>query len=142
MTHVIHMSCMEGILVDIDSANCVRTVPSHSTMLCSSLLQHAQAMLLSLHWRRLMQSVVLLSCYAMHVVGFAATTCKVAYRYFLLHSLGNSFIGRRGICSWKGYLLPCKPPNSNEASLAPFWAQICRDAIAISKSLPSIAVRK
>ena len=78
----------------------------------------------------------------MHVIGLAAATCEAAYRYFLLHSLGNSFVGWGGICSWKGYLLPCKPPDSNEASLAPLWTQICNDAVANANLLLGIAVRK
>ncbi len=125
-----------------DCANRAQTVSLHSTMLSTSLIQHAQAVPLSLHLRRLMRGMVLLGCYAMHVIGLAAATCKVAYRYFLLHSLGNSFIGRGGICSWKGYLLPCKPPDSNEASLAPLWAQICNYEVADSILSLGTAVRK
>ncbi len=85
--------------MEIYSAHCALTVASYNTAIPSLLIQQVP---LTRHSRRLMQGVGLLGCYAMLVVGLAAATCKAAYRYFLLHSLGNSFVGWGWICSRKG----------------------------------------
>lgn len=64
------MEPMEGILMEINFANCEQNVALHSTSLSTSLLQHTLAVPLKRHLRRLIQGVILLGCHVMHIVGF------------------------------------------------------------------------